>query len=123
MDKLTTFERALLAQFEPLAAASEQALKGLETVSRRLELLSSATEKRFKDMAERERRLAQALDEQTKLTEAWRAQSESLVQQVNALLRELRRGCRNVRLGSGPRGTGPATEATITGCRWVDYSA
>ena len=90
-DKLTMFERALLAQFEPLATASEQALKGLETVSRRLELLSSATEKRFRDMAEREKRLAQALDEQTKLTEAWRAQSESLVQQVNALLRELRR--------------------------------
>ena len=90
-DKLTMFERALLAQFELLATASEQALKGLETVSRRLELLSSATEKRFRDMAEREQRLAQALDEQTKLTEAWRAQSESLVQQVNALLRELRR--------------------------------
>ena len=35
-------------------------------------------------MAEREQRLAQALDEQTRLTEAWRAQSESLVQQVNA---------------------------------------
>ena len=90
-DKLTTFERALLAQFEPLAAASEPALKGLGTVSRRLELLSSATEKRFKEMAEREQRLAQALDEQTKLTEAWRSQSETLVQQVNALLRELRR--------------------------------
>ena len=90
-DKLTMFERALLAQFEPLATASDQALKGLETVSRRLELLSSATEKRFRDMAEREQRLAQALDEQTKLTEAWRAQSETLVQQVNALLRELRR--------------------------------
>ena len=90
-DKLTTFERALLAQFEPLAAASEQALKGLGTVSRRLELLSSVTEKRFKEMAEREQRLAQALDEQTKLTEAWRSQSESLVQQVNALLRELRK--------------------------------
>ncbi|WP_236641332.1 hypothetical protein [Paracoccus aeridis] len=90
-DKLTMFERALLAQFEPLATASEQALKGLETVSRRLELLSSATEKRFREMGERERRLAQALDEQTKLTEAWRAQSETLVQQVNALLRELRR--------------------------------
>ena len=90
-DKLTTFERALLAQFEPLAAASEQALKGLGTVSRRLELLSSATEKRFREMGERERRLAQALDEQTKLTEAWRSQSETLVQQVNALLRELRR--------------------------------
>ena len=90
-DKLTMFERALLAQFEPLATASEQALKGLETVSRRLELLSSATEKRFRDMAEREQRLAQALDEQTKLTEAWRSQSETLVQQVNALLRELRR--------------------------------
>ena len=90
-EKLTAFERALLAQFEPLATASEQALKGLETVSRRLELLSSATEKRFRDMAEREKRLAQALDEQTKLTEAWRAQSESLVQQVNALLRELRK--------------------------------
>ena len=90
-DKLTMFERALLAQFEPLATASEQALKGLETVSRRLELLSSATEKRFKEMAEREQRLAQALDEQTRLTEAWRAQSESLVQQVNALLRELRK--------------------------------
>ena len=90
-DKLTTFERALLAQFEPLATASEQALKGLGAVSRRLELLSSVTEKRFKDMAEREQRLAQALDAQTKLTEAWRAQSETLVQQVNALLRELRR--------------------------------
>ena len=90
-DKLTMFERALLAQFEPLATASEQALKGLETVSRRLELLSSATEKRFREMGERERRLAQALDEQTKLTEAWRSQSETLVQQVNALLRELRR--------------------------------
>lgn len=90
-DKLTTFERALLAQFEPLATASGQALEGLETVSRRLELLSSATEKRFREMGEREHRLAQALDEQTKLTEAWRAQSESLVQQVNALLRELRR--------------------------------
>lgn len=90
-DKLTMFERALLAQFEPLATASEQALKGLETVSRRLELLSSATEKRFREMGERERKLAQALDEQTKLTEAWRAQSETLVQQVNALLRELRR--------------------------------
>lgn len=53
--KLTTFERALLAQFEPLATASEQALKGLEIVSKRLELLSSATEKRFKEMAERSR--------------------------------------------------------------------
>ena len=90
-DKLTMFERALLAQFEPLAAASEQALKGLGTVSRRLELLSSATEKRIKEVAEREQRLAQALDEQTKRTEAWRSQSETLVQQVNALLRELRR--------------------------------
>ena len=90
-DRLTTLERALLAQFEPLATASERALKGLDTVSRRLELLSSATEKRFKEMAEREQRLAQALDEQTKLTEAWRSQSESLVQQVNALLRELRK--------------------------------
>ena len=88
--KLTTFERALLAQFEPLATASEQALKGLEIVSKRLSF-SSATEKRFKEMAEREQRLAQALDEQTRLTEAWRAQSESLVQQVNALLRELRK--------------------------------
>ena len=29
--KLTTFERALLAQFEPLATASEQALKGLRS--------------------------------------------------------------------------------------------
>ena len=67
-DRLTTLERALLAQFEPLATASERAL-----------------------MAEREQRLAQALDEQTKLTEAWRSQSESLVQQVNALLRELRK--------------------------------
>ena len=88
MDKLTTFERALLAQFEPLAQASEQ---GLESVSRRLELLSSATEKRFKEMAEREQGLAQALDAQTQLTEAWRAQSETLVEQVNALLQELRK--------------------------------
>ena len=88
--KLTTFERALLAQFEPLATASEQALKGLEIVSKRLELLSSATEA-IQGNGREEQRLAQALDEQTRLTEAWRAQSESLVQQVNALLRELRK--------------------------------
>lgn len=90
-DKLTTFERALLAQFEPLANASEQALKGLETVSGNLARLSSDTDARFKRMAETERRLMEALDEQTKLTEAWRAQSEKLVQQVNTLLRELRK--------------------------------
>ena len=90
-EKLTAFEMALLAQFEPLAAASDRALTDLATVSKHLELLSASTAKRFKEVAAREQRLAQALDEQTKLTEAWRAQSEGLVQQVNALLRELRK--------------------------------
>ena len=39
-------------------------------------------------LEQRQKTLIEALDVQTKLTEAWKEQSESLVRQVNALLTE-----------------------------------
>jgi predicted nuclease with TOPRIM domain len=97
-EKLTAFERALLQQFEALAAVSESALSNSEDVSEKLRELGNNMKVTFDQLArrqsaleQRQKKLTEALDVQTKLTEDWKAQSERLVQQVNALLTERKR--------------------------------
>ena len=55
MDKLTPFERALLAQFETLVSASETSLKASEATSQQLQTLSETVRKRL-DSIERKQR-------------------------------------------------------------------
>lgn len=97
-EKLTAFERALLQQFEALAAVSESALNNSEDVSEKLRELGSNMKVTFDQLArrqsaleQRQKALIEALDVQTKLTEEWKGRSENLVERVNALLRELRK--------------------------------
>lgn len=94
-EQLTALERALLKQFETLAGACSTALKNTESVSEGLQTFESDVKVRFdqvermqKGIEQRLRSLSAALDEQTRLTEAWKERSESLVTQVNALLAE-----------------------------------
>lgn len=91
MDQMTPLERALLAQFETLEAACGSALEASEGVSEKLAALGQSVQKRLDQLEERQTMLAAALDEQTRLTELWKVQSEALVTQVNTLLTALRK--------------------------------
>ena len=91
MNQLTPFERSLLAQFEALANASTTSLEASEATSKQLRALSETVRKRLDTIEQKQReierfqtRLLQALSGQTE-------QTESLVQQVNALLKERKR--------------------------------
>lgn len=91
MNQLTPFERSLLAQFEALANASTTSLEASEATSKQLRILSETVRKRL-DMIEQKQREIERF--QTQLLQALNAQTEhttSLVQQVNALLKERRR--------------------------------
>lgn len=91
MNQLTPFERSLLAQFEALANASTTSLEASEATSKQLRTLSETVRKRL-DMIEQKQREIERF--QTQLLQALNAQTEhttSLVQQVNALLKERRR--------------------------------
>jgi len=88
MDNLTTFERALLREFETLAtscaasgkvsaATAEQLSKASDHFSGQIATLR----KRQTDLEERLSAVTTALNEQTR-------QTLSLIEQVNALLRE-----------------------------------
>lgn len=97
-EKLTTFERALLAQFETLEAACGTALESSKGTSAKLQELGANLASILQDLLDRQEqleknqsRLSKALDEQTRLTKHWKAQSDALVMQVNALLEEYRR--------------------------------
>ena len=88
MNQLTPFERSLLAQFEALANASTTSLEASEATSKQLRALSETVRKRLDKIEQKQReierfqtRLLQALSGQTE-------QTESLVQQVNVLLKE-----------------------------------
>ncbi|WP_242690473.1 hypothetical protein [Paracoccus fontiphilus] len=88
MNQLTPFERSLLAQFEALANASTTSLEASEATSKQLRALSETVRKRLDTIEQKQReierfqtRLLQALSGQTE-------QTESLVQQVNVLLKE-----------------------------------
>ena len=72
-EKLTAFERALLQQFEALAAVSESALNNSEDVSEKLRELGSNMKVTFDQLArrqsaleQRQKTLIEALDVQTK---------------------------------------------------------
>ena len=91
MNQLTPFERALLAQFETLASASEASLRQSEATASALSSLSEAygartlaIERRQAALSTRLDALATALSEQTRQTTA-------LVDAVNRLMREQRR--------------------------------
>lgn len=95
-EKLTAFEHALLAQFETLATACGNALEASESTSASLRDFGKSVkvgldqlERRQNALEQRQRRLIEALDMQTRLTEQWKSRSEELVLQVNALLNEL----------------------------------
>ena len=88
MNQLTPFERSLLAQFEALANASTTSLEASEATSKQLRTLSESVRARLDKIEQKQRdienfqeKLLQALNEQT-------AQTEDLVQQVNALLKK-----------------------------------
>lgn len=97
-DQLTAFERALLGQLEVLAKGSEASLQASKTTSEQLQSMSklltskiTKLERRISELEQREARVIETLNAQTELTEAWRKNSASLVQQVNALLAERRK--------------------------------
>ena len=88
MNQLTAFERALLAQFETLAESSKTSLEASEATSKQLRTLSETVRKRL-DSIERKQRGIEHF--QTQLLESLNThnkQTASLVQQVNALLKE-----------------------------------
>ena len=97
-DQLTTFERALLGQFEALAKGSEASLQASKNTSEQLQSMSklltskiTKLERRIAELEQREATVINALNAQAELTEAWQKNSASLVQQVNALLAERRK--------------------------------
>lgn len=88
MNQLTPFERSLLVQFETLANASMTSLEASEATSKQLQALSETVRARLDKIEQKQRdiesfqeKLLRALSEQT-------AQTEDLVQQVNALLKK-----------------------------------
>jgi len=88
MNQLTPFERSLLVQFETLANASMTSLEASEATSKQLRTLSESVRARLDKIEQKQRdienfqeKLLRALNEQT-------AQTEDLVQQVNALLKK-----------------------------------
>ncbi len=90
MDNLTTFERALLTEFETLAASCAASGKVSAATAERLSKASEhfsgqiATLRRTQAaQSETLENLTEALDEQVRLT-------TNLIAQVNALLRERR---------------------------------
>ena len=88
MNQLTAFERALLAQFETLVSTSETSLEASEATSKQLQTLSETVRNRL-DSIERKQRGIEHF--QTQLLESLNThnkQTASLVQQVNALLKE-----------------------------------
>ena len=91
MNQLTPFERSLLAQFEALANASTTSLEASETTSKQLRALSETVRTRL-DKIEKKQREIESFQE--KLLGALNMQTEhttSLVQQVNAWLKERKR--------------------------------
>lgn len=88
MDKLTPFERALLAQFETLAESSKTSLEASEATSKQLRTLSETVRKRLDSIEQKQREIEHF---QTQLLRSLNTHSEqtmSLVKQVNALLDE-----------------------------------
>ena len=88
MNQLTPFERSLLAQFEALANASTTSLEASETTSKQLRALSETVRTRLDKIEKKQREIENF---QEKLLGALNMQTEhttSLVQQVNALLKE-----------------------------------
>ena len=91
MNQLTPFERSLLAQFEALANASTTSLEASETTSKQLRALSETVRARLDKIEKKQREIENF---QEKLLGALNMQTEhttSLVQQVNALLKERKR--------------------------------
>ncbi|WP_373947367.1 hypothetical protein [Paracoccus marcusii] len=91
MNQLTPFERSLLAQFEALANASTTSLEASETTSKQLRALSETVRTRLDKIEKKQREIENF---QEKLLGALNMQTEhttSLVQQVNALLKERKR--------------------------------
>lgn len=88
MNQLTPFERSLLAQFEALANASTTSLEASEATSKQLRALSETVRTRLDKIEKKQREIENF---QEKLLGALNMQTEhttSLVQQVNALLKE-----------------------------------
>jgi len=91
MNQLTPFERSLLAQFEALANASTTSLEASEATSKQLRALSETVRTRLDKIEKKQREIENF---QEKLLGALNMQTEhttSLVQQVNALLKERKR--------------------------------
>ena len=88
MNQLTAFERALLAQFETLVSTSETSLEASEATSKQLQALYGNVQKRLDKSEQKQSEIEHF---QAQLLRSFNTQTEqttSLVQQVNALLKE-----------------------------------
>ena len=79
MNQLTTFERALLQQFERLASDAETSLNASRRTDEALQELSRSAGARLEQIEEDQRRLAAALSEQSRLIESLTAQIDRLL--------------------------------------------
>ena len=91
MDQLTAFERALLAEFESLAAACERSGQVSADTAARLSQASRHFSSQIATLRERQSALEARLDAVTAALNEQTRHTVSLVEQVNALLSALKR--------------------------------
>ena len=91
MDRLTPFERALLAQFETLASGCEASLRQSEATASALSALSRRAGERIEAIEQRQEALSAHLDDLATALTKQTLHTRALIDAVNRLLSELAR--------------------------------
>lgn len=91
MEQLTAFERALLTEFESLAAACERSGRVSADTAARLSQASRHFSSQIASLRERQSALEERLSATTAALDEQTRQTTHLVEQVNALLSALKR--------------------------------
>ncbi len=86
MNQMTAFERALLKQFETLAAGSEASLTQSETTARALSELSERFGERVRQIEQQQSALSKQLEAVTEALNTQTEHTNGLVDAVNRLL-------------------------------------
>ena len=86
MDQLTGFERALLSEFESLAAACERSGQLSADTAARLSKVSEHCSGRIEELRRRQSALEERLDAVTRALDAQTRQTSLLVEQVRWLV-------------------------------------